>query len=67
MPSLNINGERREIEAPGTLAELLARLEVPKRNLVVELNGEVIQPDKYAVTTLNDGDTIELVRFVGGG
>ena len=35
--------------------------------LAVELNGRIVKKADYAVTTLCDGDIVEIVSFVGGG
>jgi thiamine biosynthesis protein ThiS len=34
---------------------------------VVEHNHNIITRQRLAETTLNDGDTLEVVHFVGGG
>jgi thiamine biosynthesis protein ThiS len=64
---LTVNGETHLVDGASTLDELLSLLNVTRRNLVVELNGEVVAAERFAATTLNDGDQLELVRFVGGG
>ena len=37
------------------------------KRLAVELNGAILPKSEYASTTINDGDTVEIVCFVGGG
>jgi len=64
---LTVNGETHLVDGASTLDELLTLLNVTRQNLVVELNGEVVNVDRYAATKLTDGDQLELVRFVGGG
>ncbi|MCP4644479.1 MAG: thiamine biosynthesis protein ThiS, partial [bacterium] len=34
---------------------------------VAEIDGVIVRPEAFARTQLTDGQTIELVRFVGGG
>jgi thiamine biosynthesis protein ThiS len=34
---------------------------------VVERNADILDRASYATTALAEGDTVELVRFVGGG
>jgi thiamine biosynthesis protein ThiS len=65
--TLTINGEPRSIPGPATVADLLAHLKLDPRMVVVELNREIIRRPRVGDVTLNDGDTIELVHFVGGG
>ena len=61
-----INGQNEEHEATTLLALLGERGNDPAK-VVVELNGQIIPRDRYAATTLNEGDSLELVQFVGGG
>lgn len=35
--------------------------------VAVELNREIVSRGLWAETTLNDGDHLEIVHFVGGG
>jgi thiamine biosynthesis protein ThiS len=62
-----INGESREVSGPASLAELIAQLELPAARIAVELNRSVIRRADWSDTTLEDGDRIEIVHFVGGG
>jgi len=62
-----VNGEIHEATGIATVGELLDVMLIDRGQLVVEINGEVLQPEKYDATTLADGDELELVRFVGGG
>jgi thiamine biosynthesis protein ThiS len=65
--TLTINGETRSIPGPATVADLLAHLKLDPRMVVVELNREIIRRPRVGEVRLKDGDTIELVHFVGGG
>lgn len=62
-----VNGETRTIAAPATVADLLAHLSLDPRMVVVELNREIIRRHRVGEVSLNDGDSLELVHFVGGG
>ena len=61
------NGEPRQVPAPATLDDLLRQLGLDPRMVVVELNREIVRRPRLAGTALADGDTVELVHFVGGG
>jgi len=63
---ISVNGQKMESGA-STLAALLAELDVTDNAVVAELNGVIVPHNDFAATVLSDGDTIELVRFVGGG
>ena len=62
-----LNGEPFRIDAPLTISELLARLDIDPRIVAVEHNLTIIKRDRLASTTINEGDEIEVVKFVGGG
>jgi len=62
-----VNGEPRRIPGPATLLELLGHLGLDPRAVVVELNREIVRRPRLGETALAQGDSIELVHFVGGG
>lgn len=62
-----VNGEPRTIPAPASVADLLAGLGLDPRMVVVELNREIIRRPRIGEVNLAEGDTVELVHFVGGG
>ena len=62
-----VNGEERRVPGPATLLDLLAHLELDARTVVVELNREIVRRPRLGETSLAEGDSVELVHFVGGG
>ncbi len=67
MIKLTVNGEPRELEGPTPLHAFLESLGVNTQLVAVAHNGTVLRKGTYANITLNDGDTLEVVRPVGGG
>ena len=67
MISLQVNGKRVELESPTRLLAYLDQLGVNPRAVAVEHNGAIIERSAFASVTLQEGDTIEIVRMVGGG
>ncbi len=65
--NLIINGESKNFSAPLNIEQLLVRLQLNQKSVVVELNREILTADKYVDIQLDDGDTLEIVQFVGGG
>lgn len=65
--ALTINGEGRVVPGPATVQELLERLGLDARGIVVELNRRIVRRPEIGHTALQDGDVLELVHFVGGG
>ena len=67
---LKINGEIKSIETGDEefpLRELLENLGYEPQLIVVELNGEIINPNIWKNTKLKTGDCLEVVTIVGGG
>jgi thiamine biosynthesis protein ThiS len=62
-----VNGDERPVPGPATLLDLLAHLNLDPRTVVVELNREIVRRPRLGETTLAEGDSVELVNFVGGG
>ncbi|KAF0811978.1 hypothetical protein IGB42_03520 [Andreprevotia sp. IGB-42] len=67
MIQLSINGEARPFPAALTVLQLAEQLELIGKRFAVEVNGEIVPKRLHAETTLNDGDSLELVVAVGGG
>jgi thiamine biosynthesis protein ThiS len=64
---ITVNGTDRRVPSPATLADLLQQLSLDPRQVVVELNREIVRRARLAEVTLAEGDSVELVHFVGGG
>ena len=69
METLKINGVEKQFTAgmPKTLTELLEQLGVEKSTVVAEVDGQIVESNKFAMTNLHEGQKIELVKFVSGG
>jgi len=63
---LKINGEPHAA-AGQTLAAYLAKAGYAAERVAVERNGEIVPKAQYAACVLQDGDSLEIVSFVGGG
>ncbi|MFN7019661.1 MAG: sulfur carrier protein ThiS [Fimbriimonadales bacterium] len=63
---VRVNGIEMEVKA-GTLMELLEELDINPKRVVVEVNLEIVKRDKFQNYTIKEGDSIEIVNFVGGG
>jgi len=65
--NLLINGiPHTQINAVHLLG-LLEQLNIDPNITAVEKNGIIIPKTDYATERLNDNDTLELIRFMGGG
>lgn len=63
---LIINGTPENGAFSTVLALLETRGHAPGA-VVVELNGEIVPAADFAARALAEGDTVEIVQFVGGG
>jgi thiamine biosynthesis protein ThiS len=70
MEKLRINGVEKEFadgRLPATLAQILEHLGVEAATVVAEIDGRIIESEKFVETQVQKGQSIELVRFVPGG
>ena len=63
---VKVNGENFDVAGKSVNAFLLLAGYDTKR-VAVELNGDILPKGEYENTYLHNGDTMEVVSFVGGG
>ena len=64
---IQLNGDPFEINNGTNLNELLNKLKIQKNKVAIEVNGEIIEKNKYSHLILDKGDKVEIVHFIGGG
>ena len=64
---IQLNGNSYEINNGTNLNELLNKLKIQKNKVAIEVNGEIIEKNKYMHLILNKNDKVEIVHFIGGG
>jgi len=62
-----VNGKEINLTEDTTVAEYLEQNNYQTNRIVVELNEEILPKYLYSETRLKDGDSMEIVTFVGGG
>jgi thiamine biosynthesis protein ThiS len=67
MIDIKLNGEIKKIETEVTLDRLLDLFSLPRQRVAIELNRSVVRRNDWPEITINNGDTIEVIHFVGGG
>jgi len=65
--TITLNGDPHDVPGPLTVSDLLSHLQIDSRRVAVELNLVVLKRDAFETTTINEGDEVEIVNFVGGG
>ena len=64
---IQLNGSSYEINIQTNLNQLLNVLKIQKNKVAIEVNGAIVEKDKYPKFILNKGDKVEIVHFIGGG
>ena len=67
MAKIQLNGKLYEINTGTNLNELLNNLKIQKNKVAIEVNGEIVEKNKYTKLILNSDDKVEIVHFIGGG
>jgi len=70
MEVLKINGVEKHFPAglmPSTVSALLEQLDIKAATVAAEVDGQIVERNKFTEAKLLSGQRIELVRFVGGG
>ena len=64
---IQLNGDPYEINYGTNLNELLNKLKIQKNKVAIEVNGEIVEKNKYQNLILDKDDKVEIVHFIGGG
>lgn len=64
---ITINGKQTEIIDSVTIADIVDMQKIKTSMFAVEKNLQIIPKSEYKTTSVNEGDKIEIVNFVGGG
>jgi thiamine biosynthesis protein ThiS len=65
--ALTLNGEPHRIAEGSSVADLVRDIGLNPKKVAVERNLEIVPRSTLADVFLADGDTLEIVHFVGGG
>jgi sulfur carrier protein len=64
---ITLNGKPHELDRERDIVSLLQFLNVRAEQVAVALNGEVVRRGDWRETRVCAGDSVEIVRAVGGG
>jgi len=64
---IKVNGNDYNADTVKNISDLLEMLNISAKKVVVEVNYEIIPPDRYKEKILSEGDNVEIIHFVGGG
>lgn len=64
---IQVNGEQRGCQADTTVGDLLRELAIKTERVAVELNLEILDRKDFEHRSLQQGDRVEILSFIGGG
>ena len=64
---VQVNGEQRTLAVGLTVTGLLKELDIRPDRVAVELNLTILDRGEFDRRSLQDGDRIEIISFIGGG
>ena len=67
MAKIQLNGRKLELKKKYSINTLLKKYKIDNKKIAVELNGKIINRNKYKLTYIKSKDKIEIVHFIGGG
>ncbi|MCF3183812.1 MULTISPECIES: sulfur carrier protein ThiS [unclassified Streptomyces] len=65
--TISVNGEPREVAAGTTLDAVVATLTAAPSGVAAALNETVVPRGQWPLTTVGDGDRVEVLTAVQGG
>jgi sulfur carrier protein len=67
MAKIQLNGRKLELKKKNSILTLLKKYKIDSKKIAVELNGKIINRNKYKSVYIKNKDKIEIVHFIGGG
>ena len=64
---IRLNGERHDLPNLVSVRVLLDELGLDRERVAVEVNRRILKRSEFEAITIEDGDEVEVVTFVGGG
>jgi sulfur carrier protein len=64
--TINVNGNKETIENE-SLAVYLENKKINRNSVVIELNEAILKKEDVENINLKENDSIEIIRFIGGG
>ena len=65
--NIKVNGKNVEIKEGATVSEVLASQNITPAGIAVAVDNTVVPRDKYAITTLSEGQSLLIIKAFYGG
>ncbi len=67
MGKIQLNGKQFDLNKKYSLFSLLKKFKINEKKVAVELNGKIVNKDKFNSVYIKNKDKLEVVHFIGGG
>ena len=67
MGKIQLNGKQFDLNKKYSLFSLLKKFKINEKKVAVELNGKIINKNKFKSVFIKNKDKLEVVHFIGGG
>jgi sulfur carrier protein len=67
MPTITVNGTRQDVAEDTSVLAYLQDRKIDPSHVVAEVNGAIVIKERFPELKLKPGDSVEVIRFVGGG
>ncbi len=64
---ITVNGKKEDLPGPMALEDFLKGKGLEEQGIVLELNREIVKREAWPTITIRGNDTLEILRFIGGG
>ena len=64
---IQVNGELQTAPSGSTVAGLLQQLDIRSDRVAVEVNLHIVDRQNFERQSLQEGDRVEIISFIGGG
>jgi len=64
---INLNKKEKRLPENLSLNDLLSLLKLNSKGIVLEVNLDIINQENWKNFILKDGDSVEIITFMGGG
>ena len=65
--NVTVNGQVRDVPAGATIRDLLDRMGLPEDGIAVAIDRAVVPRSEHRSRALTEGQSVEVIRAVGGG
>ena len=65
--TIRVNGQEHAVAPDQNIDDLLASLDLPRRDVAVAIDGAVVPRSRWQGTQVPDGATVEVVAAMQGG